>query len=518
MRSVCYFIFLIATFQLLSFQSSASQKLSSFLHKPKLVLVLVIDQFRSDYLPRFEKKFQPALKGNQVGGFNYLMNQGAYFPFAHYDIFQAMTCPGHSMILTGSYPVENGIMFNDWFDQETGQLTYCVSDNESGISPRRLKTTTVSDEWKNIDKAGKVVSISLKDRSAVMLGGHRADTVLWMNEKSLRWETSRYYGVEPSWVVKNNSKLEKLKGSQYDWKDLKRSISYDDRKVIETPYGNEATVDLSIEALENEKLGLKDNNTDFLFISFSAHDLAGHQYGPNSPEMESMSLSDDQQISRLLNEIKKRVGLENVVIVFTADHGVSPSAQYLADKKIKSKEIDYLDLFKKLNSTLDEQFGKPKNGPWINAVRYFNFFINHKVLNEKKLNAEVVSQVMKKVIQQEPYEPIVYTKGEIARGLIIPSFWAEALSHQFDLSKGGDVFFMPEPFHYEKTKVSVTHMTGYNYDTRVPLILVGSAFKPGVYGENAKVVDIAPTLSFVLNILSPPKARGRVLHEALKSN
>lgn len=164
--------FLVVFFSLFS---HSSQSLKKFLQKPRLVVLVVIDQFRADYLTRFQTSFLPAEKGGTRGGFNYLMSHGAYYPYAHYDIFQAMTCPGHSMIMTGAYPSETGITMNEWYDRESGEIAYCVSDKESGVSPRRLKSTTVSDEFKNIDKKSKVVTLAIKDRSAIMIGGFRPD-------------------------------------------------------------------------------------------------------------------------------------------------------------------------------------------------------------------------------------------------------------------------------------------------------------------------------------------------------
>lgn len=496
--------------------SMGAQSLDEFHKKPNLVVLVVIDQFRADYLTRFEKSFLPAQKKGGIGGFNYLMSKGAYYPYAHYNIFQAMTCTGHAMIMTGAYPSENGISMNEWFDRDQRKMVYCAEDEEFGFSPRRLKTTTVSDELKNIDKKSKVISIALKDRSAVMMAGHRPDQVFWMDSKTHQWSSSRYYNLLPAWIHEVNSTLATQKNKTYEWKKVGRSIPLTDKKAFATPYGIEVSIDLAIAALEKEKLGQTKDQIDFLLVSLSSHDYAGHIYGPNSPELEDMTLTEDQQLSRLLSVVDKKVGLKKSVVILTADHGIPPSSNYLKERKVKADRMDYLALFKKIYAHLDNKFGPPKSGPWIEAYKYFNFYLNPKVLEEKKLEASVVSQEIKNIFLKVDGVAAVYTRDEVARGAITPLYWSEALLNQFILVNNGDIIFMPEPFYYEKNDDIVTHLTGYNYDTRVPLIMVGEAFKSGVYSQYARVVDLAPTLAYLLNVVPPPKARGRVLSEALR--
>ncbi len=493
------------------------QSLPQFRQKPKLVVLVVIDQFRADYLTRFEESFLPAQVGAQVGGFKYLMTKGAYFPYAHYNVFQAMTCPGHGMIMTGAYPSEMGISMNEWYDRDSSEMVYCVKDQEFGVSPRRLKSTTVSDELKNLDRKSMVVSLALKDRAAIMMGGQRPDQVVWMDEDKLQWQTSGFYGKLPDWAAKHNVTLGELREKIFYWKGMKRSIPYKDRNVFSSPFGIEVSIDLALSVLEKEKLGQHKDQTDFLLISLSAHDFAGHAFGPNSPEMADMTLFEDQQLSRLLNGIQKNVGLQSSIVMLTADHGIPPAASYAKENRIKAERIDYLALFKKIYSQLDDKYGAPKKGPWIVAYKYFNFYLNPNVLAEKKLDGGQLSQEIKKIMLTEDGIAAVYTRDQLLNGRVAPGYWSEALVNQFLFNANGDLIFMPEPFYYEKTSAFVTHMTGYNYDTRVPLIMAGTAFKPGVYAEYARVVDLAPTLSYVLNVIAPPKARGRVLNEILQA-
>lgn len=494
----------------------AVRSMAQFQKKPNLVVLIVIDQFRADYLTRFASSFLPVEKAGEVGGFSYLMNKGAYYPFAHYNVFQAMTCPGHAMIMTGAYPAENGISMNEWYDRESEQMLYCAKDQEFGISPRQLKTTTVSDEFKNIDKKGKVIAVALKDRAAVMIGGQRADNVVWMNEKTLQWTSSRYYSALPPWIGDINKDLLIKRPQSYLWKKMNQQFPYAENKVYATPFGLEITVDLALAALEKEKLGQSKKQTDFLLLSFSSHDYAGHLYGPNSSEMEDMTINEDRQISRLLNRIKKAAGLDSTLVILTADHGIPPAADYSQKNKIKAGRLDYLELFKKVSKHLDAKFGVPQKGSWIIAYKYFNLYLNPKVLQEKNLSVAVVAREVKDVLSKIDGIAAVFTGEEMKTGTVASSGWSEALNNQFVISNNGDVIFMPEPFYYELSDALVTHLTGYNYDTRVPLILAGAPFKPGVYADYARVIDLAPTLSFVLNLVAPPKARGRVLSESLR--
>lgn len=509
------FIFFSIFVALMAVNLQAAISLKQFYAKPKLVVVIVVDQFRADYLTRFANDFIPNGGGSKIGGYRYLMEKGAYFPFARYNVFQAMTCPGHSMVLTGATPSETGIPLNEWYDRDKGELTYCVKDDEFGVSPRRLKTTTVPDEWKNADRKGKVISLALKDRAAIMLGGHRPDNVIWMNEDKLQWETSGFYNALPKWTVGINENLQNLRNKKYLWKNLKQEIPYSDFKALSSPFGIETTLDLALAALENEKLGQVSGQTDFLLISLSAHDYAGHSFGPNSPEMKDMTLFEDQQLARLFAAIDKKVGMKSSLIALTGDHGIPPTVEYTKANKIKSDRLDHLALFKKIYSKLDETFGAPKKGPWIIATKYLNYYLNQAVLAEKRLDASMVSATVKDVLLKEEGVAAVYTQSELLNSKGVPGYWHEALVNQFVFDVSGDIIIMPQPFYYESSKVAVTHMTGYNYDTRVPLVIVGEPMKPGVYAEPVLVADLAPTLSFILNIVPPPKARGRVLFEAL---
>lgn len=481
-------------------------KAESYHQKPKLVLLLVIDQFRADYLTRFQKGFVRPGANGEVGGFNYLMSQGAYYPLAEYDVLQSMTCPGHAMIMTGSLPILNGIPLNEWYDKREKRLAYCADDPTFGFSPRHLRTTTVGDELKNSGATSKVITVALKDRSAIMLGGHRADLAVWLDSKKLAWTTSRFYQPdEPAWLKTQNEQLKKsgrMDGT--DPREIKKRLSRD--------LGIAITQELAAAALTQEKLG-KGAGTDILGVSFSSHDYLGHQLGPNAQEMADLTLFEDRQISKLLTHVKKTMGsLKDVLIILTADHGVAPTVEYATTARIDAGRINDLDLYKKLYARLDERFGRPKQ-EWIIASQSFNYYINPEALSERKVSASAVEAEAKAIFKEFPGVYEVTTRSEIESRIFPIGMIGEQLQRQYNPLLSGDIILIPRPFYYEKSDNLATHMTGFAYDRTVPLVLVGRTIKPGVYSNSAKVIDLAPTLSFVLGIIPPATSSGRVLSE-----
>lgn len=487
--------------------SPRSQALTAqeYSQRPKLVVVLVIDQFRSDMLTRFEKQFMPAGTPANPGGFRYLTSQGAWFPFAEYDILQAMTCTGHAMILTGSHPASTGIGTNEWFTPATKKMTYCAEDTEFGLSPRRLRTTTVGDELKNIKPKSKVVAVALKDRSAIMLGGHRADVVIWQDAKTSAWTSSNYYnkGQLPDWATK------------FDADFKKKNLKLEERTVSSAAAGVETTLDLALTALRAEKLG-RGESTDLLAISLSNHDLLGHSFGPDSKEIAELTVLEDKLVANFLRSLRKEMGgLQDVVIALTADHGTPPTSELASKNKIASGRFEFLPMHKRINERLEKKFGSPGKEGWFLGSRLFHFFLNQDLIADKKINSSDVEDEVKKVLLEEPGVHAVFTKSDYAKGLYPPGIVGQQLKNSYVPGQSGDIVLIAKPFFYEKGGSPVTHMTGWSYDRSVPIILVGRAFKPGVY-PGGLVIDIAPTISFLLGVLPPAMNEGRVLSEALR--
>ncbi|MBX3032305.1 MAG: alkaline phosphatase family protein [Bdellovibrionaceae bacterium] len=477
---------------------------AEYARRPKLVVVLVVDQFRADYLSRFEKKFLPAGTAAKPGGFRFLMQQGAWFPSAEYDVLQCMTCPGHAMIASGARPALNGIGTNDWFDPVTGKLVYCAEDSEFGRSPRRLLTTTFGDELKNVHEKSRVMTVALKDRSAIMLGGQRADLAVWLDEAAWQWTSSKYYAELPAWVGKFNEGLQKTPKLSFKVNTLPIAIA-----------GTRMTLDAAKEILKREKLG-RGPGTDVLGVSLSNHDMLGHQLGPNSPEMERLTLEEDRQIADFLRVLSQEMkGLQDVVIAFTADHGIPPVSEVAKNFKIDTGLFDFLPVLRKINERLDKRFGSAGDKPWVLRTRLFHFFLDQELIRKKKLARAEVEDEVKQALLAEPGVLQVFTRSEYDRGLFPPGLIGQQLKNSYIPGQSGDVVLIAKPFFMNKTGNAVTHMTGWSYDRTVPLILYGRAFKPGVYAGGL-VIDLAPTLSFVLGTLPPAMNEGRVLKEALR--
>ena len=540
-----------------------SNSAGPLLKRPKLIVVLIIDQFRADYLTRFNERFLPARNSSgAVGGFNYLITNGAYFPYAQYDVLQSMTGPGHSTLLSGAYPYQSGIPLNDWYDSERGKITYCVEDEGSpivgladnkdytGVSPKNFIGSTVGDELKNAGYPSKVISIALKDRAAILLGGHRADLALWFEPKSFQWISSKYYlpeGNLPTWVTQLNEEVKIKKTPMKVWSTklqetmnsylsttntypnetkligkigpaFNHNIAACSPEELSSPYGLELTAQAALRAIDFYQLG-KNKTPDLLALSFSSHDYVGHAFGPNSKEMEDMTVSEDRVISTFLNSLKKKIpgGLNEVVVVLSADHGVAPNVDWLLKNKMSSGRVDVKALKEKLENHLNDKFGKFDSlKGWIVFCVDFNYFINREALKSKKLNITDVENEIVKVLRTEEAFAQVFTHTDYENKRLPPQMHERQILKTYFQGRSGDVIAIPKPFFVNSDGNSTTHMTGYSYDRTVPLIISGAAFKHGLIPKMVDVIDIAPTLSLLNGTVPPSSSEGRVLTEAFK--
>lgn len=525
---------------------SAPLSLTQFWKKPKLVVVLVVDQFRADYLTRFEKRFLPAGQGEKVGGYRYLMQKGAYFPFAQYDVLQCMTGPGHAMILSGTYPYQMGIPLNTWFDRASEQPRYCVEDSSQevvgpmenfkagkGLSPKNFRAETVGDLLKNSGYSSRVVSVALKDRAAILLGGHRADLALWLDSQSFSWVSSRYYlsnGKLPAWVEELDRELSQRRGKLYSWKSsgqhtgltlgvpFKHETTIGSRESLSLPLGLELTAQAAKKAIDQFKLG-RGASTDLLALSFSSHDYLGHLYGPNTLEMEEMTVAEDREISSLLNFIRKRMpgGLKDVLFVLTADHGIPPSPSWLKSQRMDAGKIDAEEVIERLENRLTQRFGKPNGGKWIAYQSDLNFYFSQKAIaglpeELRDRRSSVFEDEAKAELAKTEGGAFVFGRGDFERRTLPPGMFFRNILKTYIPERSGDLVLIPKPF-YMVDDDPVSHMTNYSYDRTVPLIFAGERVKAGVYSTAADVVDLAPTLAFILGMMGPAGAEGRVLNE-----
>jgi predicted AlkP superfamily pyrophosphatase or phosphodiesterase len=538
------FLFLVMTAALsLAFTSAFSAPITekSFGLKPKLVVVIAIDQMRADYLTRFRSRFlEPELGGRKPGGFRYLMSRGAYFPYGQYDVLHSMTGPGHAMILSGSYPYQMGISLNDWYEPGKGQV-YCVRDDSSpvvtgqsnwpGLSPKNFLGTTVGDELKNAGHPSRVVTMALKDRAAILLGGHRADLALWFDSKTMQWTTSRHYipqGSMPEWVESLSHQAQARKGKTYEWKSEGKGTGFSSSKAAfsySTEYGSYASfahpmgVELVINAakaaITNLKLG-RGADTDLLAMSFSSHDYLAHAHGANAREMEEMTVSEDRQLSGFLDFLKKELKtLDDVLIVLTADHGGPYNPEWLKTQKMNAGNLDEAALARKGNERLIEVFGRtPKDKPYVAFVADLNFFLDPEVLKSKGVDPAKAEAELKKELLKADGILTGFTRSEYLDRKLPPVLFERQALKGYRLGRSGDVVLIPKP-HFQSAGAAASHQTGYAYDRTVPILISGKRIKPGVYSERAEVVDIAPTLSFLLGLTPPAMSEGRVLSEIL---
>jgi predicted AlkP superfamily pyrophosphatase or phosphodiesterase len=553
-KVLCLSFFLFLTTSLTTSRSSILT--TSEFKKPKLVVLLVIDQFRADTIQKFKSRFLPAKNGSKVGGFNYLLSQGAYYPYAEYDLIGCMTGPGHATLLSGSYPYQNGVASNDWYDRATGTRMYCAQDintktvgaNPSkktvGTSPKNLLSTTVGDELKNAGFQSQVISIALKDRAAIFMGGHRADLALWYDQESMKWVSSEYYLKDktlPAWVVELNSVLEKNKDKTFEWTPTPSSLNLsvsdphiikndwntasgltfphstklNSRGVLRLPYGLEITRDAAKSAITHYALG-NHAHPDLLAVSFSSHDYLAHAFGHRSAEIEDMTLHEDKVISELLNHLNTTVkgGLSEVAIVLSADHGGPHNPEILLEDKVPAGRVK-ID-FDKIERRLKEELGAPKNKKWIAYEADLNYFFdleNFKNNPEKQKKAELI---LKDELLSTPGIAYAISQTDYKERHLPPGIHGEQVLKTFYPARSGDVVAILKPYYMEYGD-TVSHQTGYTYDRMVPMIFTGRFFKSNsTHFEKSKVIDIAPTLSALLGIVPPPLAEGRVLNEALK--
>lgn len=507
--------------------------------RPKLVVLIVLDQFRADYLTRFYDKFIPAKGLNgKPGGFKYLLENGAWFPQSHFSVLQNMTGPGHATLLTGAYPYLTGIPLNEWFDSEKGEKVYCVSDSQNvwltntqdknlGTSPKNLLGTTLGDELRNIHSGSQVVSLSIKDRSAILMGGHRAQLVLWMDPQRLQWTSTKYYlpqGILPPWVNAINDSLKKNGAMPASSAKLlspvlaqvgsffPKSVKWGDKGVLATPAGLELTEKLAENAVAQLGLG-KDGDTDLLALSFSSHDYAGHTYGPYSPHMEEMTLADDLVLSQLFTFLNRNLpnGMKDAVVVLTADHGVAPNPELAENGKLDAGRVNEEELFSKMQRKMEERFGSVEKG-WLLKSAELNFYLNTKAGKEKGIEREILEEFLKEQLVKEKGIAHAFSLTDYRRRTLPPGLFQEQILNTYFPGRSGDVVVILKPYYISGDETA-THQTGYSYDSHIPLVFAGSSIRAGVYASPSEPVDIAPTLSFLLGTVPPSGSHGKILRE-----
>lgn len=492
--------------------------------KPKLVLVITVDQFRYDYLTRFQSSYNAGLAR--------LWKQGAVFTDAHYEHFPTVTAIGHAAILSGATPSVAGIVGNEWYDRELQKQVTSVEDPAHklvgaegvGASPRNLMVSTIGDELKMSGKgAPKVIGISIKDRSAILPVGRMADSALWFHNGTGNFVSSTYYGTQlPSWASGFNESREADKftgaawspiddpnGEPFEAMEPKPGAKYWSA-MQRTPFGNELLWMLASRAIEAEKLGQRDA-TDLLSISFSSNDYVGHDHGPDSPRVRDISIRTDRILGQLFDFIAARVGMENVLVVLTADHGVAPLPEKMQERKIPAGRLPPETVRARVQARLAELYGE---GTWLLGYSGPAPFLNYALIAAKKLDPVEVRLRAAEAVRAMPHIFRVYTHDQLATGRLLDDQVDRRVRNGFYAARSSDLFIVPQPYWVFETK-GTSHGTPFHYDSHVPVIFMGPGIRPGKYARRAAVNDIAPTLAALLEIEAPSGSAGRVLDEAV---
>jgi predicted AlkP superfamily pyrophosphatase or phosphodiesterase len=526
--------------------------------KPKLVVLISIDQFRADYLARYDDLFLPAKSrknkaGGPLGGFKYLEQNGAWFVDAHHTHFPLFTGPGHAVLLTGAHPYKTGIVGNYWFDRANSKKIYCAADPDGKIvgnsgktklptvSPIELRTTTVGDELKLATGGkAKVWALGLKDRAAILMGGHLADGVIWFEEDSGNWVTSTYYatnGMLRPWLKHLNKsrrvdqftngvwKPEKTIGRDRVWTkaitDSHDLWGSNYQAFTFSPSGNDFVFETARRMIEEEKLGT-DSTPDLLAINLSSNDYVGHTYGPDSAEVLDMTLRTDEQLSTLLNWLNNRKLLAETLVILTADHGISPLPKEMGTEAHFRQVIHFEpELEEAINDFLDSKYGiDSARYPAANVVE-FNIYIDKSRLMASNVPPAEIHESVARFLESNKTNRVyaAYTREQILRGALPKTEITERVMMGYHPANSGDVVLIPEPYTIVLSKASTyqtSHGSPYAYDTSVPLLWRGPGIGKGVFTGKASTLDIAPTLSHLLGVLQPSGCEGRILSEALE--
>lgn len=503
---------------------------SAYNARPKLIVVIVIDQFRGDYLERYRDQFGE-------GGFRLLLDHGAYFPDCNYDYANTRTAPGHATLMTGAYSDGHGILANELWDPQQKRLLGVVRDDnthliglpgtEPGASPHNLLADTLGDELKLATQGkARVFSISLKDYAAVIPGGYAADGAYWIDRQSGTWITSSYYRSDmPKWVKDFNAGRRWEKYFSREWKDadgnILRSTAVPPGKpanfyevVGPTPFADDYQFEFARELVVYEKLGTGPA-TDLLLLSLSANDILGHKVGPDDPEMHAMALAMDRQLSDFFAFLGHQVGLANVWLALSADHGVAPLPAAAVKLRIPAEGLNSQKLRSQLNQALTAKLSPGRSADYVSVFDYPLAWLSESAfssLHFKEADAEhAVGEAMKQIGLRG-----YYTKSQLADAKIPETDVGLQYAHSYSPEGGWYVLGIPAPFVLGIVK-GTDHGTPYSYDTHIPLLLYGLPFQAGTYRGHAQPVDLAVTLASLLGINAPTHAVGRVLSEALTS-
>lgn len=522
----------------------------STLARPKLVVGIVVDQMRYDYLYRYYDKYKE-------GGLKRLMNEGFNARNNHYHYALTVTAAGHSAVYTGSLPAINGIVGNDWYDKGLESNVYCTDDKTVAtvgssnvsvgkMSPRNLLVSTVTDQLRIATNfRSKTIGVAIKDRASILPAGHAANGAFWFDSKTGNFVTSTYYMKElPKWVQDYNNKKMPAEYLRRGWNTLLPIEQYtqssrDDAPwegtisgaakpifpheligtsgeafgvVTTSPWGNTLTKEMAIEAIKGENLG-KGKDTDFLAISFSSPDRIGHAFGPNSIEQEDNYLKLDMEFADLFNFLDTWSGKGNYTVFLTADHGAMDVPAFWQENKLPAGLMNATTLTRSIVKTLNDTYGA---GEYVNSFENYQLYLNNALLKEKKITVNDVYETVKATLLPIQGIADVLNIHELG-STSLNTYQLELFKNNINAKRSGDIQILVQPGWFASTYGTGTdHGTPYNYDTHVPFLLYGWGVNKGETLRRTSIADIAPTISALLHILPPSGNVGNPVEEALK--
>jgi len=518
--------------------NSLSVSNKSAIPRPKLVVGIVVDQMRWDYLYRYFDRYAPN------GGFKRLLNKGFSCENTFIPNTPTVTACGHAGVFTGTVPAIHGITGNDWWDYDLNKFVYCTEDENERttgstttlgqMSPRNLLVTTIGDELRLATNFNsKVIGVAIKDRGAILPAGHSGNGAYWYDNKTGNWITSSFYAKElPKWVNDINAKKLVDKYYAQDWNSLypietyKQSLPYTKgfphalKQNIEknygiipaTPYGNTFTFEMAMAAVNGENLGA-DSVTDMLTVSLSSPDYIGHAYGPNSAEAEDGFLRLDKDLGDFLDFLDSKTGRGEYLVFLTADHGVANMPAFLQSHKIPSGNFDNETVAEEMNTALKV---KTKVTDLVVGILNYQVYLNRTAIKKAGLNKDSVNQwVIDYLLLQLGINRAFPL--DALNSTTLNQTQKEAMANGYYPKRSGDIQIVFQPqWIGDFLKGGTTHGVWNPYDSHIPLLWYGWMVKAGATNREVYMTDIASTLAALLHIQMPSGAIGHVIEEVLK--
>jgi predicted AlkP superfamily pyrophosphatase or phosphodiesterase len=522
--------------------------------KPRLAVLVIIDQFRHENLKKFGDLFVE-------DGFRRLMDGGAWMTDARYSHLHASTSPGHNVITSGMYAYKTGIIANSWYDRSWRKRRRSLVDPDSHLfgkdpspdgraSTKELQGTTLADELRMATNfRGKAITISAKDYSAMISAG-KIGTPYWYEASLGRFTSSSFFMDDlPPWVKQFNARKLPDKSFGRTWERLLPEAEYvkrvgiddrvgeeDNRKsgttfphvttggldapgaayynaLKHTPWSNDLELEFARQAIIEEQLG-QDDVPDLLIISLSANDYVGHDYGPLSQEVMDMTLRTDRQLADFFGFLDQQVGRDKTLLILTADHGALPIPEQTAMKGIPAARVPEGPLTERVEQALDAAYG---DDDWVEFIDKVGLYLNYEAIERHQLTRAEVEQLSAEALEAAPSILKAFTRTHIERGQLPDTNLARAAYHSFHPDKSGDVMPIATPYYmilddeYSITTYGTTHGMPHDYDIHVPLLFYGPWIKPGYYRLPVDMADVTPTICELLGITMPATRDGQVL-------